>query len=126
MLLGASTTHMVHKREIQKSLAAKIGSSVAAVRKETGWTQGELAERVGVETETVSRFERGATLPSLVTLQKLAVALNTTMADLIGEGSSMPNDQARVISAWLADLPYDDREFIVGMLKSWCAHLRVR
>lgn len=117
---------MVHKREIQKSLAAKIGLSVAAVRKETGWTQGELAERVGVETETVSRFERGATLPSLVTLQKLAAALNTTMADLIGEGSTMPNDQARVICAWLADLQSDDREFVVSMLKHWCVHLRGR
>lgn len=117
---------MVYKSEIQKPLAAKIGSSLAAVRKETGWTQGELAERIGVETETVSRFERGATLPSLVTLQKLAVALNTTMADLIGEGSSMPNDQARVVSAWLADLQPDDREFIVSMLKNWCAHLRGR
>jgi transcriptional regulator with XRE-family HTH domain len=114
---------MVHKREIQKSLAAKIGSSVAAVRKGTGWTQGELAERVGVETETISRFERGATIPSLVTLQKLAVALNTTMADLIGEGSPMPNDQARVVAAWLSDLSEKDREFAMSVLKQLCAHL---
>jgi transcriptional regulator with XRE-family HTH domain len=123
-MLDVSTTFMVLKSEIQKSLAIKIGGSVAAIRKENGWTQGGLAERIGVETETVSRFERGATLPSLVTLQRLALALNTTMADLIGEGSSMPNDQARVISAWLADLRSGDREFIVGMLKHWCAHLR--
>ena len=114
---------MIYKSEIQKALATKIGSSLAAIRKQTGWTQGELAERIGVETETVSRFERGATLPSLVTLQKLAVALNTTMADLIGEGSSMPNDQARVVAAWLSDLGDADRDFVIGILKQMCAHL---
>lgn len=115
---------MIKKSGIQKVLATKIGSSLAAVRKHIGSTQGELAERIGVEGETISRFERGATLPSLVTLQKLAVALNTTMADLIGEGSPMPNDQAQIVTAWLSGLKTEDRAFMVDMVKHWCAHLR--
>ena len=62
---------MITKNEIQKALAMNIGKSLADVRKRIGWTQGELAERIGVETETISRFERGATTPSLLTLQRL-------------------------------------------------------
>jgi len=84
---------MITKNEIQKALAMNIGKSLADVRKRIGWTQGELAERIGVETETISRFERGATTPSLLTLQRLASVLNTTMAELLGESSPMPNCQ---------------------------------
>ncbi len=95
---------MISKNEIQKALAINIGKNLADIRKRIGWTQGELAERIGVETETISRFERGATTPSLLTLQRLASVLNTSMAELLGESSPMPNDQARTISAWLNDL----------------------
>ena len=108
---------MITKNEIQKALAMNIGKSLADVRKRIGWTQGELAERIGVETETISRFERGATTPSLLTLQRLASVLNTTMAELLGESSPMPNDQARTISAWINDLETDDRAFMLEMIK---------
>ena len=37
----------------------KIGSFMQALRKEQGWTQEQLAERVGVSRRTVSRWETG-------------------------------------------------------------------
>lgn len=117
---------MTGKSDIQKTLALKIGSYLSACRKREGVTQGELAERIGVDTETVSRFERGVTMPSLATLQMLAVALNTTMADLVGESSPMPNDQAKLISSWLVQLSAEDREMLMGMLKVWATRLRQR
>jgi len=115
---------MTEKSDLQKALVRKIGTSLSARRKGARLTQGELAERVGVDTETISRFERGATTPSLLTLQMLAVALNTTMAELIGESSPMPNDQAQTIAACLGDLNAEDREFLLGMIKQWCARLQ--
>jgi len=117
---------MTGKSDIQKTLALKIGACLSACRKREGVTQGELAERIGVDTETVSRFERGVTMPSLATLQMLAVALNTTMADLVGESSPMPNDQAKLISSWLVQLSAEDREMLMGMLKVWATRLRQR
>lgn len=110
-------------KDERKALAANIGGNLAALRKATKWTQGQLAEKIGVETETVSRFERGVTLPSLVTLQELAVALNTTLGDLVGESSPMPNDQGRVVAAWLKGLKTKDRVFAVEMLRLYCEHL---
>jgi transcriptional regulator with XRE-family HTH domain len=115
---------MINKNNIQKALTAKIGANLSACRKRSGWTQGELAEKIGVDTETISRFERGATMPSLVTLQMLAVTLDTTMADFISESSPMPNDLTRTVCSWLSGLQPADRELVMDMIQRWCSRLR--
>lgn len=114
---------MINKDAIQKALGKGIGTCLAAQRKKVGLTQGELAEKAGVDTETISRFERGATMPSLVTLQILASELDTTMAELIGESSPIPNDQAKTIAGWLAALKSEDRVFVMDILKKLCARM---
>ncbi len=47
-----------------------------------GWTQSQLAEAVGTDNETVSRWERGVTLPSLYYRAKLCEALGKTPEEL--------------------------------------------
>ena len=37
----------------------KIGRFVAELRKQKGWTQAQLGERLGVTNKTVSRWENG-------------------------------------------------------------------
>ena len=69
-----------------------------------GWTQANVAEKLELDTETISRFERGVSLPSLLTLQKLAIKLNTTSSELLAESSSQPTAQAETISIWLSKL----------------------
>jgi transcriptional regulator with XRE-family HTH domain len=64
------------------SVETKLGRRVAELRATAGLTQAQLAERVGVATETVSRLERGATLPSLAKIEALAAALGVELADL--------------------------------------------
>lgn len=115
---------MINKANIKKNLANKIGSSLSAHRKHAGLTQGELAEKIGVETETISRFERGATMPSLITLQMLAITLSTTITELIGEASAALNDQAQAISGWLITLSPSDREFATRQLQELCERLQ--
>ena len=66
---------MVDKKRDSDKLAKRIGKRIADRRKVLGWTQEQLAERVRVDAETISRFERGVNLPSLPTLERLAAAL---------------------------------------------------
>ena len=56
-----------------------IGSQIAKIRKERGLTQAQVAELVNVATETISRLERGVSIPSLKRLEKIGRALNTPM-----------------------------------------------
>ncbi|MBN9425769.1 MAG: helix-turn-helix transcriptional regulator [Burkholderiales bacterium] len=105
-------------------MSRRLGGNIAALRKARGWTQSSLAERIGVDTETISRFERGATLPSLLTLEKISKSLRVRIGDLLTESSAQPDDQASTLSAWLDELGESDREFVLDLIKRTCDHLR--
>jgi transcriptional regulator with XRE-family HTH domain len=46
-------------------------------------TQKQLADKLGVESITVSRWERGVTSPSLPRLRRIAELTETTVSDLV-------------------------------------------
>jgi transcriptional regulator with XRE-family HTH domain len=60
-----------------------VGRNVAALRKEAGFSQEELAFRADVHRTEVSLIERGKRDPRLGTLVKLARALEVAPATLI-------------------------------------------
>ena len=107
-------------------LARRLGENIAARRRARKWTQEEFAERLGVASETVSRFERGATLPSLLTLHRVGQVLKAPMAQLLAESSPVPDDQAGVIATWITELRDDDREYVLDLVKRSCDHLSGR
>lgn len=115
---------MAGRRRSGSSLARHLGANIAALRKARGWTQSGLAERVDVDTETISRFERGATLPSLLTLEKVGKALRVGVGDLLAESSALPEDQVARVGVWLAELSEADRGFALDQMRRICAHLR--
>jgi transcriptional regulator with XRE-family HTH domain len=115
---------MAVRRKARSALALRLGTSLAAHRKSRNWTQAELAERVGVDTETISRFERGAALPSLLTLERLAHSVRASLTELLTESSVHADDQALTLSAWLSDLPESDRLVVLDLTKRLCQHLR--
>jgi transcriptional regulator with XRE-family HTH domain len=114
----------VRRKAASSSLALRLGKNLATCRKARHWTQAEFAERVGVDTETVSRFERGAALPSLSTLERLAHVARVSLAELLTESSARPDDQAQTLSAWLSDLGESDRLLVLDVTKRLCQHMR--
>jgi transcriptional regulator with XRE-family HTH domain len=66
-----------------KSQALKeLGRRIAAYRRIAGMTQEQLAEKLRVTPETISRFERGVIAPSFERLEMLAAAFRVTLRDL--------------------------------------------
>lgn len=133
-LLTFKSTNMVAKTR-QKAQATKTGSgtlaerlsrNIANGRHALGLTQAQLAERLNVDTETLSRFERGKHLPSLVTLEKLAAQLQTTIAALLEEAEPQADSDALAMTAWLMALDQRDRNFVREQLRQTCHHLEER
>lgn len=108
------------------SLEARFARAVSLRRKELGLTQAQLAEALGVDTETLSRFERGKHLPSLKTLEKLATLLIVPLSTLLSDVTPIIDDDARKISVWIRDLQPADREFILELVKRQAEHLARR
>jgi transcriptional regulator with XRE-family HTH domain len=57
---------------------------VREARERCGWTQDELAERVGVHRITITRVESGALRPGVDLFEALAKALKVDPAELLG------------------------------------------
>lgn len=51
-----------------------IGDMIKQARIEAGLTQRELGERLGITESGVNKMERRKTLPSLSTLERVAIA----------------------------------------------------
>ena len=71
-------------------LLQQIGQRVAQARRDRGWTQEQLAETVGVEPVTMSRWETGDRALSLSTLAAIASALEVPLGDLLDVTRDIP------------------------------------
>jgi transcriptional regulator with XRE-family HTH domain len=73
-----------------------IGTHIRNARKGKNYTQTQLAETIGVHVITLSRWENEVRVPDGNDLQKLAVALNTSVSYLLGETAdpSPPGEHA--------------------------------
>jgi len=68
---------------MSKSIEKLIGISIARTRKDRELTQAQLSEMIDTTVETVSRFERGVSIPSLKTLEKISKALHVHIRELL-------------------------------------------
>jgi Zn-dependent peptidase ImmA (M78 family)/transcriptional regulator with XRE-family HTH domain len=71
---------------MQAVTQSELGRRVADARQARGWTQGELAGRVGLTQTAVSRIETGARAVSSIELAELAEALDVSVLDLLRAG----------------------------------------
>ena len=65
-------------------LKVRVGTNIARLRRERGMTQAELAERINYSDKAVSKWERGESLPDVLTLLNLAQQLGTDLNTLTG------------------------------------------
>ena len=59
-----------------------LKNDLKARRTERGWTQAELAERVGVSRKTINTVENNVFIPSTILALRLAQALATPVEEL--------------------------------------------
>lgn len=70
-------------------LIASFGIGVRQLREAQGWSQERLAEQSDLNRSYVGEIERGCVIASLVTVEKLAVALNLSASALVTRGENI-------------------------------------
>lgn len=75
----------------------KIGTVIRKYRKEKGYTQEELANRLGVTTPAVNKWENGVTLPDIAMLAPLARLLGISVDTLLSFREELTEPEIRDI-----------------------------
>lgn len=60
-----------------------MGEIIAALRKEKGMTQKDIADKLGITDKAVSKWERNIAFPDTATIPKLAEILGVSVEDLL-------------------------------------------
>jgi transcriptional regulator with XRE-family HTH domain len=107
----------------QTKIASQLGRALAQARANSGHTQEAVADCLGVFKETISRIERGATLPSLPRLLALAELYDVPAGALLGRNSPGATDIAHELAEQLKRLTEEDRVWVGQWIKELCDRL---
>ena len=61
-----------------------IGNNIYSLRKAKKVTQAQLAEKLGVSEQAVSKWEQGRSCPDIAILDEIADALGISLIELLG------------------------------------------
>ncbi len=68
---------------VPSAAAAHIGKRIAEARRRYTLTQDQLAARTGIDSSNIRGYESGRAMPSIHTLVRIAIALDTTPGTLL-------------------------------------------
>ena len=71
---------------------SKTGNLIAALRREQGFTQKEIADKLGISPKTVSKWERGQGFPDVSLLAELSEIFGVDVKKLLA--GELPNTKA--------------------------------
>lgn len=102
------------------SVEERLGKAIAKERAARGLTQEGLAQAIGVQQETISRFERGAVLPPLQRLIQLAEVFDIPLDNLVRGTTNRAADDGVEITMMLKRLNPESREFVRRWVVEMC------
>ena len=74
----------------------KIGTNISYYRKANGMTQSVLAEKLNYSDKAVSKWERGESVPDVMTLVQLSELFDISVNDLLLDPNELPENPGRV------------------------------
>lgn len=82
-----------------EKLKSQIGSNIAMLRKQQGLTQAELAEKLNYSDKAISKWERGESIPDVLTLMVLAEQFDTDVNALLTDPNALPDNPTNLEKA---------------------------
>lgn len=86
-----------------------FGETLRELRKQKGFTQESLGERLSLAPQTVSKWERGESMPDAGLLPALAKALGCSLDTLFGMETNSWEDAENALIRWVKTIPPEDR-----------------
>jgi len=108
-----------------------LGERIKELRKEAGWSQGELAEKVGTDARQISRYENGRITPSLDAIVRIAEVFNVSVDHLVFEDVARrplhaPGHGLGERLADIGELNAEDRAHLLSVIDAFVTKNRLR
>lgn len=87
-----------------------IGKSISSYRKNLGMTQEELAEKLHISAQAVSKWENGIGYPDITLVPAISEALNISLNDLFGASDDIDTEEI--------PSEYEDLNFVISNEKA--------
>ena len=101
-----------------------LGESIHAARKASGLSQEALGERLGVVSQTVSKWERGESAPDAMLLPPLADALGVSL-DALFDRTPTDGEMEGSFLSWLQPKTEEERTEAMLRLNRWQLELSI-
>ena len=82
-----------------EKLKNRIGANIAMQRKRAGLTQAGLAEKLNYSDKAVSKWERGESMPDVLTLMQLADLFEVSVNELVEDPDRLPGNPGKLEKA---------------------------
>lgn len=110
-----------------------LNENIKTIRKSKGLSQQELAVKLNVVRQTVSKWENGLSVPDSDMLISISEILQTPVSTLLGENITVPeaddlkaiSEKLEVINMQLAKRKLTQRKILLWGLISLCAAIAV-
>ena len=96
-----------------------FGKKIATLRKEKGFSQDELAKKVGIISITIGRYERDEINPSVDTAAKIADALNVSLDYLVGNADTVLEKSMVKKITDIQKLSTDDKNVVIKLIDAF-------
>ncbi len=107
----------------KQEITASFPERLIRLRRDRDWSQGQLAQKAKIDTQRVSKYERGLTNPPLEILVQIAHALNVSLDYLL---TGKTNGAEKLKNAKLIErieelekLPGEYQETLISVLDSF-------
>jgi transcriptional regulator with XRE-family HTH domain len=108
-------------KEKRPTASKNFPDRLKSIRNEKGWSQGQLAKKLGIDPQTVSKYERGVIFPTVNMMINLAKAFEITLDDLVFDDRKIDLDAVKnqeLIKRFykVSQLSDDNRNALITMM----------
>jgi transcriptional regulator with XRE-family HTH domain len=104
-----------------EAINVALGENINRLRRDKGWTQGDLAEKSGIRVGHISKLERNETDPKLDTIYKLMQAFDCSPNALLRDVEKTPLDGLmEMVLERVQQLPDEDKGHLLDVIDKYC------
>ena len=95
-----------------------FGRNLKEIRERSGYTQRQVADRLGVTPAAISKWERNTNEPNMGQITKMCDMFRCSIADLVQYEEILLSGEERELLNMYRKVPYDVQEIVLTILRS--------